>query len=116
MTDYGSPRNKPVKGTYSHSNLTTEQDVLIFTRLKKNIEVSFTMTNLVQNTTLRVYEKNDDATYEISAETIYPTDYGNEKNALMELIGKGVDTKITFQSGTLEGSAKNVPHARSVRA
>jgi len=114
-TEYvGATKNVNVfKGTYPHPNDTSENDAMVILASKNNIEVSFDMINLAQTTTVRVYEKVDDATYRPASEKVYPTDFpANVDDMVINLNGKDVDMKITFQSGTAEGSVKNVPHAR----
>ena len=102
-----------VEGTHSHGNNTNEQDVIEIIANVKNVEVSLDMINLVQNTTIRVYEKVDGSTYRSMSQKVFPTDFPtNAKVVVINLNGKEIDQKITFQSGTVEGSTKNVPHAR----
>lgn len=99
-------------GTFAHANNTNEQDVLEFTTLDELVTVSLDMTNLAQTTTVRVYDKVDGTNYKKIIQNAYPTDYTNLSVVELKLDGKGRDMKITFQSGTGEGSSKNVPHAR----
>ena len=98
-------------GTHNHANNTDEQDItdLIFLANKDKIEVAFDFTNLVNNTTLRIYEKIKGGTYIEQTAAVYPTDF-SAKGGRFELVGKGHDQKITIQSGTAEGSIKDVDY------
>ncbi len=116
MPDFGEKSIQlidEISGTYSHPNVTTEQDVLEFLSLLNDIEVSLDMNALTQNTTVRVYEKVDGTTYRLASEKIFPTDFpSNIKDVIVNLNGKNIDMKITFQSAVLEGASRNIPHAR----
>ena len=102
-----------VKGTYAHPNATSESDALVILGNINNVEVSFDMINITQDTTIRVFEKVDDTNYRPVSEKLWPTDFpANAEDIVVNLNGKDIDQKITFQSLVLEGSIKNVPHAR----
>ena len=98
-------------GTYSHANVTTEEDVLEFIGLDELMEITFDMTTLTQNTTVRLKEKTDGTTYRIIESAIYPTEFDGN-NVVIALNGKGRDMKVTFQSAVLEGAVRAIPHAR----
>jgi len=116
MPDFGSPDPQKVSivtGTYSHANNTNEQTVSEYLALVGDIEISLDMNNLAQNTTIRLYEKVDGTNYRNASEKIFPTDFpSNIKVVIINIIGKSRDAKITFQSGTGEGSSKNVAYAQ----
>ena len=97
-------------GTYVHSNGTTEDDVVELTANKDRVEYVYDVSLLTQNTTIRVYEKVDGTNYQPPTEKIFPTDFEpNVEAVTIELVGHGRDQKITFQSGTGEGTDRNIP-------
>lgn len=100
-------------GTYVHANSTAEETVLEVTNNIQEIEVSYDISLLAQNTTIRVKEKMDGSTYEIQNENVFPTDYdANVESVVIQLFGKSRDQIITFQSGTLEGTTRDIPFSR----
>jgi len=118
MPDFSTFQGKPkeidiFKGIYSHPNATTESNALEITANKNNVEISFDMINITQDTTIRVYEKVDDTNYRSVSQKLWTTDFPtNAEDAVVNLNGKDIDQKVTFQSAVLEGSIKSVPHAR----
>lgn len=98
-------------GTYSHPSGTSEQDVLEFLDNDENIEVTFDMTLLTQDTTVRVKNKTDGITYRLVKSAIYPTNFDGA-NVVITLNGKARDMKITFQSAIAEGAIRAIPHSR----
>jgi len=100
-------------GTYNHPNATTEATVLELTDNSLDTTVSYDVSLLTQTTTIRVKEKMDGTTYEIQSERAWPTDFDpNVEAVVINLLGKGRDQIITFQSNVLEGSIKAIPWSR----
>ena len=100
-------------GTHSHTNGTTEQDVIEETANEDFVYVSFDMTELTQNMIVRVYEKVNGTDYEIQVEQTFPTNWpANVESIEYELAGKGRDQKITMESVVAEGAARDVHWAR----
>jgi hypothetical protein len=97
--------------TYSHPTGVTEQDVVVLSGIDEEMEIVFDCVNLLQATTIRIYEKTDGINYRLNQSAVYPTEFV-DKNVLIKINGKGMDAKITFQSAVAEGSSKNVPWAR----
>jgi hypothetical protein len=100
-------------GIYSHADGTTEDDALIYLALKDKIEITLDMTNMTQSVTVRIYEKTDGTNYRQVTRGIYPTEFSPNEVIAIEITGKGMDNKITVQSGVTEGDARDIPWARS---
>ena len=99
-------------GTYSHSNDTNENNVLVFAAAKLKIDLFLDMVNIVQNTTIREYIEVDGTTYRLISQKVFPTDFdSNTKSVVISIEQPNKDYKVTFQSGTAEGSAKDVPYS-----
>ena len=100
-------------GTYVHPDGTTEQNVVEIVNNLNLVTITFDVSLLVQNTTVRVYEKTDGSNYELVDQAVFPTGFStNVENIVFELNGKNRDQKITFQSGTGEGTTRDVPFSR----
>lgn len=100
-------------GTYSHTNGTSEETVLELTANEDNTTVSYDVSLMAQTFTVRVKEKMDGSNYEIQSEKVFPTDFdANIEAIIINLLGKGRDQIITFQSGTAEGSNRDIPFSR----
>ena len=98
-------------GTYSHANNTTENDVLVFAAAKLKIDLFLDMVNIAQSTTIREYIKVDGTTYRLISQKVFPTDFDTNTKAIsISFEQPNRDYKVTFQSGTAEGSAKDVPY------
>jgi len=98
-------------GTYSHANNTNKQDVLEFTANTQDIELRLDMVNITQLTTITEEEKIDATNYRIITQKIFPSDFDtNTKAVAFSFPQSNQSYKVTFQSGTAEGSAKNVPY------
>lgn len=106
----GAAKKNITKGDsdHSHAVATTEADVKIFLANNDLIELVFDCILLLQTTTIRIYEKTDGSTYRLVDSAIYPTDFDGG-NVVLALNGKGLDQKVTFQSGTNEAGIINVP-------
>jgi len=99
-------------GTYSHANNTNEQDVLEFAASKQKVDLYLDMVNITQTITIREYIKVDGATYRQLSEKVYTTDFDTNTKAIsISFEQPNRAYKITLQSGTAEGSAKNIPYA-----
>lgn len=98
-------------GTYAHPSGVTEQDAIVLAGIDEKLEIVFDCVNLLQITTIRIYEKTDGTNYRLNESAAYPTDFV-DKNVIVKINGKGRDAKITFQSSVAEGSSKDVPWAR----
>jgi hypothetical protein len=100
-------------GTYVHANGTTEDTVVAITANEAIITIAYDVSLLTQNTTIRVKEEPDGTNPEIVSEVVFPTDFDtNVEIVEIELVGKGRDQIVTFQSGTSEGAARNIPWSR----
>lgn len=98
-------------GTYSHSNDTNKNTVLEFTAATQDIELRLDTTNITQLTTITEEEKVDGTNYRIITQKTYPIDFDtNTKSIAFSFPQSNASYKVTFQSGTAEGSAKNVPY------
>jgi hypothetical protein len=114
VADGESGQNANAVGTYAHQNNTNEQDAIVFAAGKIPATVSFDMNNLAQSTTVRIYEQVDGANYRLLNSAVFPTDYpAGVKVVEVSFTRKNRACKVTFQSGTGEGSSKNVPYATS---
>ena len=98
-------------GTYSHPTGVTEQDAIVLDGIDEELEIVFDCVNLLQITTIRIYEKTDGTNYKLNESAAYPADFA-DNNVVVKINGKGRDAKITFQSAVAEGSSKDVPWAR----
>lgn len=110
MADAGEIKTYFETATLTHPNTTTETDLVEYIGLRDLLGISLDMTNILQTTTIRVYNKTDSTNYRQRSQKVFPTDYetGTEE-IFAELDGTGQDMKITLESGTVEGSAKNIP-------
>ena len=100
-------------GTYVHANGTTEDTATSVTANEALIEIAYDVSLLAQNTTIRVKEEVDGVTPEIISEVVFPTDFdANVETIIVELVGRGRDQVVTFQSGTSEGAGRNIPWSR----
>ena len=110
MPDAGSITTVLRDVTFSHPNTTTETNLVEHFSLTELIDHHFDFSNILQQTTIRVFEKADGVTYkQIGNPRIFPDDYGvNTKIVRIVLDGAGQDMKITLQSTLAEGSAKEI--------
>jgi len=110
MPDVGSITTVLRSVSFSHPNSTSEEILVEHLSLTELIDHHFDFTNLLQQTTIRVFEKADGITYEqIGEPRIFPDDYGaNTGIVRIVLDGAGQDMKITLQSTLAEGSAKTI--------
>jgi len=96
--------------SFSHPNTVVETDLVEHLNLTELIDHHFDFSNLLQQTTIRVFEKIDGITYRNMSTKIFPDDYEDgTKGVVVILDGSGRDMKITLKSGIAEGSAKNIP-------
>ena len=109
MPDFGNSKTQFFTQTKSHLSDTDPQDLIIFTNLKKYISLNINMSNLVNDTTVEVFEKTDGTNYRLMSTKIYPTDYDTGIDIITAFLdGVGQDMKVTLTSAVLEGSSKNV--------
>ncbi len=100
-------------GTYAHANGTTEDTAISITANEADVTIAFDVSLLTQNTTIRVKEEVDGTTAEIQSEKVFPTDFdANVESVIVNLVGKGRDQVVTFQSGTSEGASRDIPWSR----
>ena len=113
MPDLGGVLVTTSNGTYSHTNGTSEETVLEITNNQKTVTLAYDVSLMAQSFTIRIKEEMDGSNYEIQSESVFPADYDtNIESIVIELVGKGRDQIITFQSGTSEGAARNIPFSR----
>jgi len=110
MPDVGSITTVLRSVLFTHLNSTSEEILVEHLSLTELIDHHFDFTNLLQQTTIRVFEKADGIVYQqIGDPRIFPDDYGvNTGIVRIVLDGAGQDMKITLQSTLLEGSAKTI--------
>ncbi len=110
MPDVGSVETVLRSVSFSHTNSTSEEILVEHLSLTELIDHHFDFTNLLQQTTIRVFEKADGVTYQqIGESRVFPDDYGVDTEIVrIVLDGAGQDMKITLQSTLLEGSAKTI--------
>ena len=109
MPDVGSINTVLRSVSFSHPNSTSEEILVEHSSLTELIDHHFDFTNLLQQTTIRVFEKADGITYRLLATRIFPDEYGaNTEIVRIILDGAGQDMKITLQSSVDEGSAKTI--------
>lgn len=95
---------------FTHPNTTVETNLVEHLNLEELIDHHFDFSNLLQITTLRVFEKIDGSNYRQISEKVFPTDYETGTQGVVIILdGSGQDMKITLQSSIAEGSAKNIP-------
>lgn len=111
------PTKTLTKSTYSHPNGTSEQDIpaLTFTAFNNDIDASLDMTNITQNTRIRLMEKVDAVTFEQIKEWEWPTDNDNANDEILKIaiIGHSCDVKITITSLVAEGAARDIEIAKA---
>lgn len=103
-------------GTHVQATNTTEQEVLEILTNVNNVEVSMDFTELLQDTTVNVYEKMDATTYILISSATYSTtpvdsDFTGQAGVIT-LNGKGQDQRITLTSALAEAVARDVDFAR----
>jgi hypothetical protein len=98
-------------GDADHSQLanTNEQTLKEFTANNDTIHLTIDAGLLLQETTVKIYEKTDGTNYEIISQAVFPTDFDGDL-VTIELNGKGLDEKITLTSGTAEAGTITVPY------
>jgi len=109
MPDVGSITTVLRSVTFSHPNTTAETTLVEHLSTTEIDDHHFDFSNLLQQTTIRVFEKADGVTYRLLSTRIFPDDYDTDvKIAKIILDGAGQDMKITLQSTLAEGSAKEI--------
>ena len=95
--------------SFSHPNTVVETDLVEHLLLTEKINHHFDFSNLLQQTTIRVFEKIDGITYRLLSEKVFPIDYETGTDAVIIILdGAGKDMKITLESNIAEGSAKDI--------
>lgn len=110
MPDAGEQKISFRQVLFSHPNTTDETD-LVEHLLHSEVDVHhFDFSNLLQQTTIRVFEKADGVNYELLSQKVFPDDFEvGIKVIIIVLDGGKQDMKITLQSSVAEGSAKDIP-------
>jgi len=110
MPDVGSVTTVLRSVSLSHGSGTSEQILVEHLSLTELIDHHFDFSNLLEQTTIRVFEKANGTNYEqIGEPRIYPDDYGPDTRIVrIVLDGAGQDMKITLKSSQSEGSAKTI--------
>jgi len=93
---------------HTHADNTNLQTIKEFTANNDDIELVLDGTTWAQSTTITVQEKTDGTNYRIVSSAVFPTDFDGP-NVIVRFNGKGLDQKVTAQSGTGEGAARNIP-------
>lgn len=110
------PTKSLTKSTYNHPNGTSEQNIpdLTFTTFNNDIDASLDMTNIIQNTRIKLMEKVDNV-FEQIKEWEWPTDNDNINDKILKIaiIGHSCDVKITITSLVAEGTAKDISIAKA---
>lgn len=110
MADAGEIKTVLRDVLFSHPNTTVETILAEHLSITEIDYHHFDLSNLLQSTTIRVYEKTDGTNYRLLSQRVYPDDYDDGiKTVVIVLNGGGHDMKITLQSSTSEGSAKSIP-------
>lgn len=112
MPDLGNSRSQ--FRTDTHVQLSTEgtnqQEVILLTNLRNNVEVYADMIDLTENTTIRVFKEVDGSTERLLSTRVFPTDYDTDVKAISIILNGGNhDMRVTFASAAAEGSDRDVP-------
>jgi len=107
MPDVGSVTTVLRSISFTHGPGVDEQTLTEHLSLTELDDHHFDFSNLLEQTTIRVFEKADGITYRLLGIRVFPDDY----DAGIEIVrivldGAGQDMKITLQSTIDEGSAK----------
>lgn len=94
---------------FSHPNTTAETDLTEHLLLVEKDTHHLDLSNLTQQTTIRVFEKIDGVVYKQLSSRLYPDDYELGTQVVIVILdGAGQDMKITLQSSVAEGAARAI--------
>jgi len=106
-----------LSGTYTHPNVTTEEDVLEMSAANQEVEVELDLSELTQKAIIRTYAKVDGVNYRLIAAKTFPDEFdAGAKDVLISFKQKNVDYKITLQSAALEGATRSIPYRYTTRS
>jgi len=113
------PNKTTASISHTHLNNTNEQDIVDLTFEPLNlidIDAILDMTNIIQQTIIRKFEKADGTTYQQTKLWTWPDDNDDSADeiALGTIVGHNVDVKFTMQSVVAEGSNKTVSGRKAI--